>query len=315
MAESAYNMEIDPDQSGQRLDNFLIKTLKGVPKSHVYRIIRKGEVRINKKRCKAMQRLEQGDQVRIPPIRVSQQSGMTPSQSAQANLLESVLFEDEHLMILNKAAGWPVHAGSGNDFGLIETLKIAKENTPFIELVHRLDKDTSGCLMVAKSRKVLLALQELLRAHDSRLSKTYISLLKGQWHKGNKKLDLGLSLGVDENNEKTNKVDDQGKVARTEFFPSKVFNQASLMKIKIYTGRMHQIRVHSAHLGHPVIGDKKYGDFEFNRLMHKQYGLNRIFLHASKLQFRHPVSDQKLHIFAPIPDQLKTVIAALESEI
>ncbi len=315
MAESAYNIKIDADHVGQRLDNFLLKKLKGVPKSHVYRIVRKGEVRINKKRCKVQQRLELGDQVRIPPIRVSRQIATAPSQSAQSNLLESVLFEDEYLMILNKSAGWSVHAGSGNDFGVIETLKAAKQHTPFIELAHRLDKDTSGCLMIAKSREILLRLQKLLRGHDNRLTKTYLTLLKGRWSGGKKKIDLGLSLAVGLDNIKTNQVDDDGKSAQTEFFPSKVFNETSLMKVKICTGRMHQIRVHASHLGHPVVGDKKYGDFEFNRRMRKNYGLNRIFLHASKLHFRHPITCQKLQFFAPLPDQLKTILSTLENEI
>ena len=315
MADSAYYIKILEQQVGQRLDNFLLKELKGVPKSHVYRIVRKGEVRINKKRCKVQQRLELGDQVRIPPIRVSQRTTITPTQSAQDNLLESVLFEDEHLMILNKASGWAVHAGSGNDFGVIETLKTAKQNVPFIELVHRLDKDTSGCLMIAKSRKALLDLQQLLRTHDDRLSKTYLALLKGQWKAGNQKIDLGLKLRVDQANNKASQVDHEGKPAQTQFLPSRIFNDTSLMKVRISTGRMHQIRVHSAHLDHPVVGDRKYGDFEFNRHMRKTYGLNRIFLHASKLNFKHPISGQKMQFFAPIPESLKKVLTELENEV
>lgn len=314
MSDSVNIVKIDLNHAGQRLDNFLIKQLKGVPKSHIYRIVRKGEVRINKKRCKVQQRLEQGDEVRIPPIRVSHKTTAEPGAGARELMLQSILFEDEHLLILNKPAGWAVHSGSGNEFGVIETLKFAKPHTPFLELVHRLDKDTSGCLMIAKSRQVLTTLQQILRVHNNGIKKTYLALLKGKWLDGVRTIQVNLSVSKDSENFKSSRVDDQGKSASSEFKPSKVFTDSSLMKVEISTGRMHQIRVHAAHLNHPVIGDKKYGDFEFNREFRKEYGLNRIFLHASKLSFKHPVTRQKLSFFSPLPEELKRVLIQVEDE-
>ena len=314
MQDSVNIVKIDSSHAGQRLDNFLIKKLKGVPKSHIYRIVRKGEVRVNKKRCKVQQRLENGDEVRIPPIRLSQKVNSKPSPSAQELMLRNVLFEDEYLLVLNKPAGWAVHSGSGNEFGVIETLKSAKPHTPFLELVHRLDKDTSGCLMVAKSRQILTTLQHSLRNHDGEIKKTYLALLKGRWRGNVKSVEANLSITKDRENFKSSLVDCQGKSAHSKFIPSKAFSDTSLMKVNITTGRMHQIRVHATHLGHPIVGDRKYGDFDFNREFKKQYGLHRIFLHASKLSLRHPSTQQKLNFFAPLPEDLKSILTRLENE-
>ncbi len=314
MSDSVNIVKIDSNHAGQRLDNFLIKQLKGVPKSHIYRIVRKGEVRINKKRCKVQQRLEDGDEVRIPPLRISQKTITKPSEFIQKLMLQNILFEDEHLLILNKPAGLAVHSGSGSEFGVIEALKSAKPHTPFLELVHRLDKDTSGCLMVAKSRQVLTALQHSLRNHDGGIKKTYLTLLKGQWRGNEKRVEVSLGVAKDTDSFKRIQIDSDGKSAQSEFIPSKVFKETSLIKVNITTGRMHQIRVHATHLGHPIVTDKKYGDFELNREFKKQYGLNRIFLHASKLSLRHPATKQKLNFFAPLPEELKSVLTKLENE-
>ena len=309
-----YIVTIDLNDAGQRLDNFLIKHLKGVPKGHLYRIVRKGEVRVNKKRCRVSMRLEQGDLVRIPPIRVSQREQPLPSASSMKAILEAIIYEDEHIIALNKPARWAVHAGSGTDNGIIETLKLAKENSPYIELVHRLDKDTSGCLLIAKTRNTLLALQQMLKSHDGQIKKNYCALIKGRWTQGRLKVEAGLSLHLDAKNSKSVQINPSGKSAVTVLKAKKNYKTLSLMDISISTGRMHQIRVHCAHLDHPVAGDGKYGDFNFNRKLKKQYQLGRLFLHASDLRFKHPMTNQKIHIKAPLADDLKRSLELIENE-
>ena len=311
---TSYILTIDSNDSGQRLDNYLIKHLKGVPKGHLYRIVRKGEVRVNKKRCRVHQRLEKGDQVRIPPLRVSQREQPLPSRSSMNAVVDSIIYEDEHLIALNKPARWAVHGGSGNDNGIIETLKLAKESSPYIELVHRLDKDTSGCLLVAKSRKTLLSLQQMLKSHDGQIEKHYTVMVKGHWNQGNLKVDAGLSLYLNAKNAKSVQVDQAGKTAITLFKPKNQYKQLSLMDVKISTGRMHQIRVHCAHLGYPVAGDSKYGDFNFNRQLKKQYQLGRIFLHACHISFNHPITNQIILIKAPLADDLAHSLSLIENE-
>lgn len=309
-----YILIIDSSDAGQRLDNYLIKQLKGVPKGHLYRIVRKGEVRVNKKRCRVYQRLQKGDMVRIPPIRVSQREQPLPSKSSMSAVIHAIIYEDDHLIALNKPARWAVHAGSGNENGIIETLKLAKQHSPYIELVHRLDKDTSGCLLVAKSRKTLLALQEMLKSHDGQIEKHYTAMVKGRWNQGKLKIDAGLSLYQDSRNAKFVQVDQAGKTAVTLLKPTKLYKQLSLMDVKISTGRMHQIRVHCAHLGYPVAGDSKYGDFTFNRQLKKQYQLSRIFLHACEISFKHPITNQKILIKAPLADDLAHSLSLIENE-
>ena len=311
---TSYILTIDSNDAGQRLDNYLIKHLKGVPKGHLYRIVRKGEVRINKKRCRVSQRLEQGDLVRIPPIRVSQREQPLPSASSRNTVLNAIIYEDEHLIALNKPARWAVHGGSGTSNGIIETLKLAKENSPYIELVHRLDKDTSGCLLVAKSRNTLLALQQMLKSHDGQIEKRYAALIKGHWNRGSLKVDAGLSVHVDASKSKSVHVDKTGKSAITQLKPKRQFADLSLMDVIISTGRMHQIRVHCAHLDQPIAGDDKYGDFSFNKMMKKQYKLSRIFLHASQLKFEHPITKEKMLIKAPLADDLAHSLGLMENE-
>jgi len=307
-------VRIDAAHAGQRLDNFLFSQLKGVPKTWIYRVVRKGEVRVNKKRSKAHTRLESGDEVRIPPVRVAGRNSTSPSQSAMDAVLDTIIFEDEHLLIMNKPSGWPVHGGSGSDYGIIETLRAARPNMPFVELAHRLDKGTSGCLELARSRQALTGLQSQLRRHDASVKKVYTTLLQGRWRSGRQQVDVNLSNTVDQNHSRTIQADEQGKAAITEFSPTRVFALASLMKATITTGRMHQIRAHAVHLGHPVAGDDKYGNFGFNREMKKHYGLKRMFLHASRISFRHPLDDRSLSFNCPLPEELKRVLNGLGDE-
>ena len=310
---TSYILTIDANEAGQRLDNYLIKHLKGVPKGHLYRIVRKGEVRVNKKRCRVSLRLVQGDQVRIPPLRVSQREQSVASETSIQTIFDSIIYEDPYLIAINKPARWAVHGGTGNENGIIETLKQAKSNSPYIELVHRLDKDTSGCLLVAKSRKSLLGLQQMLKSHDGQIQKYYTVMIKGHWTKGNIKVDTGLSLLMNAKKSKSVHVDRSGKSAITFFKPKKWYKDLSLMDVKISTGRMHQIRVHCAHLDHPVAGDSKYGDFSFNRQLKKQYQLNRIFLHARQLSFNHPITNQKILIKAPLADDLANSLSLINA--
>ena len=312
--KSATIVKIDENHAGQRLDNFLFSHMKGVPKTHVYRIVRKGEVRINKKRSKAQTRLESGDEIRIPPVRMSERKPGVPSVIVQDTLLDTIIFEDEHLLVMNKPAGWPVHGGSGNEFGIIEVVRAAKPNTPFIELAHRIDKDTSGCLVVARSRPALTGLHDMFRSHDGSVNKVYTTLLGGHWNQGKQTVDISLSSKFDEKNSRSIVANTDGKAAITRFSPTRVFAQASLMKATITTGRRHQIRAHAVHMGHPVAGDRKYGDFSFNNAMKKQYGLKRMFLHASRISFRHPVDNRELSFNTPLPDELKSVLHQMNHE-
>lgn len=311
---TAYVVTIDSNNAGQRLDNYLIKHLKGVPKGHLYRIVRKGEVRVNKRRCRVHQRLEEGDQVRIPPLRTSHRALALPMKSSMDAVLNAIIYEDEHLIALNKPARWAVHGGSGNKNGIIETLKLAKPNSPFIELAHRLDKETSGCLLIAKSRRALLLLQQMFKSHDGQIVKHYKAMLKGNWDKGSLTIEAGLSVYMSAENAKSVQIDQAGKSAITLFKPEKLFTDLSLMDINIKTGRMHQIRVHCAHLGYPVAGDGKYGDFEFNRRLKKQYRLDRMFLHACQLEFIHPLTNRRLTIQAPLADDLAHTLKLIENE-
>lgn len=307
-----YILTIESDEAGQRLDNYLIKHLKGVPRGHLYRIVRKGEVRVNKKRCRVSLRLQQGDQVRIPPLRVSRREAYPIPAGGQRTLLDSVIYEDPHMMVLNKPTRWAVHGGSGQQHGIIETLKQAKSNSSFVELVHRLDKDTSGCLLIAKSRSVLVRLQQMLKSHDGQIEKYYSVLVKGRWNRGTFTMNSALSLARNDNHSKYARVDHDGKTAITRLKPDRCYRDLSLLDARISTGRMHQIRVHCAHLGHPVAGDSKYGDFTLNRQLKRQYGLARIFLHARELRFQHPVSGRKISIEAPLADDLAKVLKRID---
>jgi len=304
-------MTIESGHDGQRIDNFLLATLKGVPKSHIYRLLRKGQIRVNKGRIKPVYRLKSGDIVRIPPLdRPDDDVARRPPQALCQRLLQAVLYEDPELLVLNKPAGIAVHGGSGIPFGAIETLRFLRPDCPDLALAHRLDRMTSGCLLLAKQRTVLLQLHELLR-HGG-MSKHYDALLMGRWQGGAAKtVDVNLQKYRQLSGERMVQVDEEGgQAARSLFSPRQVFTDCTWVDVRIDTGRMHQIRVHAAHLGHPVAGDEKYGDAQFNRGMRKR-GLKRMFLHARSVDFILPDSGRRVLIEAPLDEELLRILASL----
>ena len=304
-------IEITDSNAGQRLDNFLLSLEKGVPKSRIYRALRKGEVRVNKGRKKQTYKLQLGDTVRIPPLRVTEKTiSSTVSDFLRQQLTESILHEDDDLLILNKPSGLAVHAGSGIDQGIIEALRIIRAELPFLELVHRLDRDTSGCLILAKSRTSLLHLQQQMVEHD--INKRYLTLLKDSWGQEEKTVIAPLLKNTVSAGERMVQVNDEGKYAETLFIPLQQFPSAQLTEVVLFTGRTHQIRVHAKHIGHPLAGDDKYGQRAFNKQM-KKAGLKRLFLHAWKLGITHPNTNEALQIEAPIPMPLQTFICNMSN--
>ena len=304
-------IEITDSNAGQRLDNFLLSLEKGVPKSRIYRALRKGEVRVNKGRKKQTYKLQLGDTVRIPPLRVTEKTiSNTVSDFLRQQLTESILHEDDDLLILNKPSGIAVHAGSGIDQGIIEALRIIRAELPFLELVHRLDRDTSGCLLLAKSRTSLLHLQQQMVEHD--INKRYLTLLKDSWGQEEKTVIAPLLKNTLSAGERMVQVNDEGKYAETLFIPLQQFPSAQLTEVVLFTGRTHQIRVHAKHIGHPLAGDDKYGQRAFNKQM-KKAGLKRLFLHAWKLGITHPNTNEALQIEAPIPMPLQTFICNMSN--
>ena len=296
---------VDEFSIGQRLDNYLLKQLKGVPKSHIYRIIRKGEVRVNKGRKKAEYKLQLEDIVRIPPIRTASEKVIKPSDNLIDVLNQSILYEDNGLMILNKHHGMAVHGGSNVSVGLIEALK-TKYKQP-IELVHRLDRSTSGCLILAKKRSVLKALHEQLVQHQ--MEKRYIALVNNSWSKKRHTIDAPIYQ-----NSRYSVIDAKGKQAVSHFHPLKNFQKddfsASLVEVVIETGRTHQIRVHAKYADHPIAQDDKYGDQLFDKLM-KEKGLNRLFLHAKSITFTNPTTNEIQKVVAPLPIELENFLNKL----
>ncbi len=293
-------IEVTEESSGQRLDNFLIVRLKGVPKSRIYRVVRKGEVRINKGRCQAKQRLVAGDIVRIPPIRVAQREkdNFVPPRLG-THLRQNILFEDESMLIINKPSGFAVHGGTGINTGIIEALRSLRPEAKFLELVHRLDKDTSGCLIIAKKRSSLTYLHELFRT--DRVNKTYLALLSGIWQRKKMWVTAPLQKNIQKGGERMVVVSRAGKAAETLFRRLQKLEHATLVEASPKTGRTHQIRVHAAWMGHPIVGDDRYGNTEMNGLF-KSKGYKRLMLHAEKLEMKHPETEQVISITAPIPD-------------
>ncbi|MBY4675259.1 23S rRNA pseudouridine(955/2504/2580) synthase RluC [Marinobacterium arenosum] len=294
-------------QAGQRIDNFLRTELKGVPKSMIYRIVRKGELRVNKKRVKPEYRLQIDDLVRIPPLRVAERDAPPPvSDGMQQHLEDAILYEDADLLVINKPSGLAVHGGSGVSLGLIEALRQIRPQARFLELVHRLDRDTSGCIMVAKKRSALKFMHEALQR--SKVTKIYHALVCGHWSASKRRVDAPLRKNELKSGERVVKVQADGKAALTEF---KVLNrfgrQATLVEARPITGRTHQIRVHAQFEGHPIVGDDKYGIDEINRQM-KTIGFRRLFLHAAELRIPLPSGGRKI-IEAPLDE---TLIAAME---
>lgn len=303
-------IEISASQAGQRIDNFLLTLEKGVPKSRIYRAIRKGEVRVNKGRIKQTYKIEAGDVIRVPPLQVSGKTAPTEiNESLQQQLLASIIFEDDAMLVLNKPSGLAVHAGTQIQVGVIEAFRLIKPELEFIELVHRLDRDTSGCLLIAKSRESLLNLQQQMLS--DKIDKRYLTLLKGEMNSDEVYIEQPLQKNTVSSGERMVKVDPEGKTAKTLFIKRQGYGIAQLSEVKLFTGRTHQIRVHSAWSGHPVAGDDKYGDREFNKQM-KTFGLKRLFLHAWRLGIHHPITQEPLLLEAPLPEKLQQVIKQLE---
>ncbi|MGL9769847.1 MAG: 23S rRNA pseudouridine(955/2504/2580) synthase RluC [Sodalis sp. (in: enterobacteria)] len=300
---SIYFITISTDEAGQRIDNFLRTHLKGVPRSMIYRIVRKGEVRVNKKRVKPEYKLQNDDEVRIPPVRRSDEKNIPISTKLNkvTSLNEAVLYEDDHLIILNKPAGIAVHGGSGLSFGVIESLRALRPDAPFLELVHRLDRNTSGVLLVAKKRTALRALHEQLRT--KRMQKDYLALVRGQWKSHINTVAAPLLKNILANGKRIVWVNKKGKASETHFKVEEQFTLATLVRASPVTGRTHQIRVHAKHAGHPIAFDDRYGDDALDRQL-KGCGLNRLFLHAVALRFNHPGSGEILQIDAPLDSSL-----------
>ena len=308
---------VDEDAAGQRLDNFLMRHLKGVPKSHVYRIIRSGEVRVNKGRACADDRVAAGDQVRLPPVRISgrvaeKADAMAATTANGAPAREfSILFEDDYLIAIDKPAGVAVHGGSGVSFGVIEQLRMARPQAVFLELIHRLDRETSGILLIAKKRSALKLLQNQFRERET--GKTYLALVLGRWPASKKVLDKPLHKYLLANGERRVKVvgkDDPDGMPSVTLVRSRPTSTLAftLLEVTIKTGRTHQIRVHLASEGHPIAGDDKYGEFDANKKLMRTVdspALKRMYLHAWRLQFSHPASGERIELSSPLPLELE----------
>ena len=299
--ESVTWLEIDETAAGQRIDNFLIRHLKGVPKSHLYRILRSGEVRVNSGRVDATYRLEINDKLRIPPIRLATKAATATPSPLSPRLQGAALYEDEALLVIDKPSGFAVHGGSGISLGVIEQLRWERPELKFLELVHRLDKETSGVLLLAKKRAALTKMHALMR--DGAVEKRYFALVKGVWPDKKRAVKLKLHKFLTEAGERRVTVSTDGQTAHTIFHLRQAGAEYSLLEAELKTGRTHQIRVHLAHLGYPIAGDDKYGDFPLNKQLAKQ-GLKRMFLHAFSLDFEHPLTGERLHLEAPLPPEL-----------
>ena len=316
LSKDAVNrLAVDEAGAGQRVDNFLLRVLKGVPKSHIYRILRSGEVRVNRLRVKPDVRLVLGDVLRIPPIRTGIPEAGTRKPPPLSPSIP-ILYEDDALIAVDKPAGLAVHGGSGVAFGLIEQMRAARPTAKFLELVHRLDRDTSGVILIAKKRAALVGLHAALR--EGRVDKRYQILVKGQWRDARRAVTLPLTKFLTSTGERRVRVEEEGggQTAKTVFYRCRVWTDidpaASLLEAELFTGRTHQIRVHLTHLGFALAGDEKYGDFAWNRTLAKQ-GLKRMFLHARRLVFTHPVEEREVAIESPLPADLSRFLNALDS--
>jgi 23S rRNA pseudouridine955/2504/2580 synthase len=298
-------LQIDAESAGQRLDNFLIRHCKGVPKSHLYKAIRNGEVRVNKGRIAADYRLLQGDTVRVPPLRLPAPNESRPVPPA----VFPVVYEDDALLVIDKPAGTAVHGGSGVSFGVIEQLRASRPEAPMLELAHRLDRETSGLLMVAKKRSALVALHDMLR--ESRGRKRYLALVVGDWVNDRQHLRQPLLKWLTAAGERRVKVDPAGKAAHTIISLKKRYGRYTLLEAELRTGRTHQIRVHLAASGYPIVGDEKYGRDEVRAQFAKQ-GFNRMFLHAAHLEIPHPLTGELLDLHAPLPPACEQLLESLE---
>lgn len=299
---------ISEDEQDQRLDNYLLRICKGVPKSHVYRILRSGEVRVNSKRAEASYRLKLGDVIRLPPVRVAQKAEDAVADAGMQRADLPVIYEDDALLVLDKPAGIAVHGGSGVSFGVIEALRRQRPEARFLELAHRLDRETSGILLVGKKRSALTRLHDMFRGSDA--DKRYLVLVKGRWMDPLRHVRLPLYKYENEGGERRVRVSEDGKSSHTVFRLLARWQGASLLEAQLKTGRTHQIRVHLAHLGYPILGDDKYGDFPLNKALQKE-GLKRMFLHAWSMKFDHPLSGEALALEAPLPAALRNYLTRL----
>ena len=302
-------VEITSEHSDQRIDNYLFTLHKGVPKSRIYRIIRKGEIRINGSRIKPDYKLNEGDKIRIPPVRIAEREAfILPSKKLQCSLEKNILYEDDALLVLNKPSGLAVHGGSGIKLGLIEALRLIRPKTDYFELAHRIDRETSGCLIVAKKRSSLRYLQDQMR--NRRISKVYRALATGKWPRGMKRIDLPLMAFEQKTGEKIVRVNPKGKKSVTIFSVMKRYRNFTLLEASLETGRTHQIRVHAQHIGCPLAGDSKYGLDDINKDIRKS-GLKRMFLHAFKIGFSLPCG-KNIFIEAPMPSDLSEHLMELD---
>lgn len=293
-------LEVGEESEAQRIDNFLLRELKGVPKSHVYRVLRSGEVRVNSGRVKPDYRLQVGDRVRLPPIRVSEKKPPAP-RGAEFPIVQ----EDPAILVVDKPSGVAVHGGSGVSFGVIESLRAARPQARFLELAHRLDRDTSGLLILCKKRSALVELHRMLREGEVR--KVYLAAVKGDWPRKLTELRQSLHKYVTAAGERRVSVHEEGMSAVTKVRKLQGTADFSLLEVELLTGRTHQIRVHLAHAGHPILGDDKYGDFALNHQLAKE-GVRRLFLHAAKLVFKHPLSGETVKLESPLPADMRVFV-------
>jgi 23S rRNA pseudouridine955/2504/2580 synthase len=307
--DSATWHDVGEEGAQQRVDNYLTRLLKGVPKSHIYRILRSGEVRVNSRRVRPEHRLEVGDRLRLPPVRTALQAeARTPAAPARSQFTGRILHEDDALLVVDKPAGTAVHGGSGVSSGVIEQLRRQRPDASFLELVHRLDRDTSGVLMLAKKRSALTELHRQLR--EGRAQKFYFVLAKGRWQDAKRSVKLPLHKYTVGSGERRVRVEEEGQAAHTVFRLKRRYEHFSLIEAELKTGRTHQIRVHLAHLGYPIAGDDKYGDFELNKALARR-GLKRMFLHACQVTITHPVTGKPATYSAPLPTDLAHFIDQL----
>jgi len=300
---------VDEGGEGQRIDNFLARHLKGVPKSHIYRILRSGEVRVDSKRVEATHRLQMGEVVRIPPVRVAAPAEKVGIAPAMPRFTESIVYEDDAMLVLDKPAGMAVHGGSGISRGVIEQLRWERPQAKFLELAHRLDRETSGILLVGKKRSALTKLHEMMR--ENHMRKRYLVLVKGHWQEQKKRVVLPLKKYDLENGEKRVAVEAGGQHSETIFRLKQNLGEFSLLEAELVTGRTHQLRVQLAHLGFPIAGDDKYGDFALNKQLQKR-GLKRMFLHSAETALHHPLTGEQLKLIAPLPKELDKFLNCLK---
>lgn len=304
--------QVTAEEAGQRLDNFLLRVLKGVPRSHIYKILRSGEVRVNKGRARPHYHLNLGDVLRLPPVRSADPAAVPRvSEQLAVDLHERVLYEDDRVLVLDKPAGLAVHGGSGIRFGVIEALRQLRPDLRELELVHRLDRDTSGCLLLSKRRSALRSLHQALR--EEAVTKRYLALVGGRWREAERVVQLPLRKNTLQSGERVVRVDQaQGKAAQTRFYREEDLGQGTLLRAELDTGRTHQIRVHLQAIGHPIAGDPKYGDESFNEAT-RALGLRRLFLHAALLAFPHPRDERTIRVEAPLPVDLQALLERLRA--